>query len=95
VAAGCVGELGEPLIGGQGLLGLALPVTAAKGEAGELLGAGDAGSAVAPEGASRSRALEFAVSVFGSGDQVRPPGVPTGAVAPRVEPVGCPNGART
>jgi hypothetical protein len=99
VAEGYVGEPGELLIGGQasdqGLLGLALLVTAAKGEAtGELLGAGDAGSAVAPGGASWSRALEFAVSVFGSGDQVRPPGVLAGAVAPPVEPVGCPNGAR-
>src|SRR5688500_7058259 len=90
VAEGCVGELGELLVGqtsGQGLLGLPLPVTVAEGEAGELLGAGDAGGAVAPGRASRSWALELTASVFGSGDQVRPPGARVGAVAPPVEPV--------
>src|SRR5690606_3741687 len=91
VAEGGVGELGALLVvgqtSGQGLLGLPLPVTVAEGEAGELLGAGNAGGAVAPGRASRSWALEFAASVFGSGDQVRPPGARVGAVAPPVEPV--------
>jgi hypothetical protein len=89
VAEGCVGELGELLVvgqaSGQRLLGLALPVTVAEGDAGELPGAGDAGGAVAPGRASRSWALELAVSVFGSGDQVRPPGVQADAVAPPVD----------
>ena len=94
VAEGCVSELGELLVvgqaSGQGLLGLALPVTVAESEAGELLSAGDAGGAVAPGRASGSWALELAASVFGSGDQVRPPGTRAGAVAPPVEPVADP-----
>ena len=57
MAEGCVGELGELLVvgkaSGQGLLGLVLPVTVAEGEASELLGAGDAGGAVALGWASR------------------------------------------
>lgn len=47
VADGCIRQLGElPIVGQasrEGLFGLTLPVAVAEGEAGELLGAGDAG----------------------------------------------------
>lgn len=68
VAEGCVDQLGElPIVGQashEGLFGLALPVAVAESEAGELLGAGDAGGAVAPVRACRSWALELVAPVF-------------------------------
>lgn len=89
VAEGGVGDAGE--LGGvgqapgEGVLGRVLAGSVVESEGGELLGAGDAGGAVAPRGAGGSVPVRAAVFQFVEGDPLGPPGSGGRRLAPDVQ----------